>query len=187
MFYVKHIPCVNSVTCWWFWITVFTWPTKHVLRACCCSITPWWAVCLQTSMTSTCHPFKPVLFHNRYRCFNLIQRDDIKLKYEMVTAAFLPPVFTSWSNSTWLRPPSVLTACTARRLPWTTPRHLWWVWLATATFRTPSRQAAAAMATSPTSFSQVLFHFKNPFHSRLIQKPWLLRNANEQVARCCSG
>lgn len=40
---------------------------KQIWPVCCCSITPYWAACLQTSTTSSCRPFRPVLSHNRYR------------------------------------------------------------------------------------------------------------------------
>lgn len=131
------------------------------------SITPSWAACLQTSMTSSSHPFRPALSHNRSdtslkcphvvqlhtcSCFRAAAQNSCDMPFTDVSDVIL-----SWSSSTWLKPPSALTACTTRPPPSTTPRPWWWVWpVAIATCRTRSSWATVAIATSPTSFSQVL-------------------------------
>lgn len=101
-----------------------------------------------------------------------------------LVALFLSFGIASWSSSTWWRPPSALTACTTRTPPSITPRLLWWVWLATATLRTRSSLDTVAMATSPTSFSQVLFwHF-----TRLLKtcSKWPVK-AETQTLKCRTG
>lgn len=139
---------------------------KHVWTVCF-SITPSWAVCLQTSMTSSSHPFRPALSHNRsdtsLKCPHVVQlhtcscfRAAAQYSCNSCDISF-SDVIPSWSSSTWLKPPSALTACTTRPPPSTTPRPWWWVWpVAIATCRNRSSWATVAMATSPTSFSQVL-------------------------------
>ena len=78
VFFILHLFCVTCTTSaawlknshsWWSALGFFFWflvsLIKQIWPVCCCSITPYWAACLQTSTTSSCRPFRPALSRSR--------------------------------------------------------------------------------------------------------------------------